>query len=99
VAPAPKRSLSTPIKSSPPNQNLTPSQSQFGQLASGSGSARSPSNSRQNSLRAKGDVESMVELQKYSEEDDEDYEDMLDATGEAVSGELLVLGRSEKLVS
>jgi hypothetical protein len=41
----------------------------------------------------------MVELQKYSEEDDEDYEDMLDATGEAVSGELLVLGRSEKLVS
>lgn len=49
--------------------------------------SRSPPNSRQNSLRNRADfAESQLELQKYTENDEDDYEDIFDK--QATLGEL-----------
>jgi hypothetical protein len=53
---------------------------------------RSPPTSRQNSLRSREPSESQLELQKYTEEEDEDYSDMFEGQqGQETIGELGVV--------
>jgi hypothetical protein len=53
---------------------------------------RSPPSSRQNSLRSREPSESQLELQKYTEEEDEDYSDMFEGQqGQETIGELGVV--------
>lgn len=51
---------------------------------------KSPPSSRQNSLRSREPSESQLELQKYTEEEDEDYSDMFEGQqGQETIGELV----------
>ncbi|ORX40201.1 hypothetical protein BD324DRAFT_644621 [Kockovaella imperatae] len=76
----PQRSQSTPSKIKTTPATLSPSTSGLSSTQSPR-PALSPMGSRQNSLRSKADLtESQKELAKYTEMDDENYEDMFDAS-------------------
>ncbi|WWD18350.1 hypothetical protein CI109_102800 [Kwoniella shandongensis] len=85
----PLRSLSTPSRAPPPITPLQPHSSPTLPLPhSPKPPARSPPSSRQNSMRDKAasKLESQPELHKYTENEDEDYEDIFEGHQAQASG-------------
>ncbi|KAL7423239.1 Protein kinase of the Mitotic Exit Network [Cryptotrichosporon argae] len=81
-APAPVRSMSTPLRPA-----AAPLMSPSLSVPASPRPTRSPPGSRQNSMRGRRDTpDSVLELQKYSEKDEDDFSDMFDVGTQPVLG-------------